>query len=333
LLAQRAKSTNTFTDDESDSIGFTQATDIREALDRNFLLILSNVGAQGGGGTLATFNRSVGPFERGREQPSFLKSVQIIDPAGVYRSPFSLPNGEIMASFAANVSDPAAGVPKYDLVAVNPNPGAAPVRRALLSDPSRSYVDAVMGYKRSSTELFRNLPQLVFGGHSSSADYAIMHFPDVPVLATLLGANLRRGRNVERFDAAVALKVYEDRPPPSANPGNLQGSQNVYVDRASLGTVRFESDHSLKVYMPARKPLILELVDSGGNPVFTMTEEHQVSPGEYVTPGVPRKLFNGVCGGCHGSLTGNELEVAVTPDALTGASVSRSRGAEPKPLE
>ena len=191
----------------------------------------------------------------------------------------------------------------------------------------------MLGAKRSSRELFRNVPQLVFGGHSAGGDNAVMHFPDVPVLATLLGANLRRHRNVERFDAAVGLKVYEERPPPNASPGNLQGSQNVYVDRVSLGSVRFESDHSLKVSVPARKPLILELIDSGGAPVFTMTEEHQVSPGEYVTPGVPRKLFNAVCGGCHGSLSGSELDIAVTPDALTGASVSRSRNADPRELQ
>ncbi len=89
---------------------------------------------------------------------------------------------------------------------------------------------------------------------------------------------------------------------------------------------------SLKVYVPVNTPLILELIDAGGNPVFTMTEEHQVAAGDYVTPGVPRALFNGICGGCHGSVSGEELDVAVTPDALTGASVSMSRDLDPKPL-
>ena len=48
---------------------------------------------------------------------------------------------------------------------------------------------------------------------------------------------------------------------------------------------------------------------------------------------VPRRLFNGVCGGCHGSISGLETDVAVTADALTGASVSLSRDREPKPLK
>ncbi len=341
LIAQRAKSNDTFSDGEVDSVGYSQATEIREGLDRDFLFILSDVGARGGGGALATFNRSVGPFEKGRAEASFLKALRIVDPAahgkastaGVYRSPSSLPNGEILASYAANVQDPATGTPKYDLVAVDAAAENPVLRRVLIADPSRSFVEAVLGYKRAETELFRNFPQLVFGGRVDPVDYAVMHFPDVPVLATLLDSNLRRGRNVARFDAAVGLKVYELRPPPGPNPPGLQGSQNVYVDRVDLGTARFESDHSLKVYIPVNKPLILELVDGSGNPVLTMREEHQVSPGEYITPGVPRKFFNGVCGGCHGSLSGQELDIAVTADALTGASVSKSRDQQPKPLQ
>jgi hypothetical protein len=153
------------------------------------------------------------------------------------------------------------------------------------------------------------------------------------MVATLLGANLRQGRNVDLMDKAVGLKVYEDLPPPSADPGSVSGSQSVYSNRQVVGTAKFESDHSLKVYVPTQKPLILELVDASGNPVLTMKEEHQVAAGEYVTPGVPRKLFNGVCGGCHGSISGSELDIAVTPDALTGASASLSRDKDPKPLQ
>ncbi len=54
--------------------------------------------------------------------------------------------------------------------------------------------------------------------------------------------------------------------------------------------------------------------------------------GEYITPGPPRALFNNICGGCHGSLSGSELDIAVSADALTGASVSQSRYADPQQL-
>jgi hypothetical protein len=242
-----------------------------------------------------------------------------------------LPNGEILASYAANVTDPTTQDPKYDLVAVDDHTGA---RRALVNDPQLSLVEGVLGYKRSERALFQNLPQLVFGGHvSADKSQATMHFSDLPMLATLLNANLRRGRNVASFDSTAALRVYEERPPSSASPANLQGDQKVYVDRNPLGSARLESDHSLKVALPPQKPLIFELVDASGKILFTMREEHQLGPGEQISPGVPRKLFNGVCGGCHGSVSGSELDIAVTPDTLTGASVSLSRDASPKQLQ
>jgi hypothetical protein len=335
LLAQRAQSTDTFTPDLQPSVDYQQATEIREGLDRNFLIILSDADAKGAGGALATFNRSIGPFQANRDEVTFVRSLKIIDPAatgkagtaGVYRSPFSLPNGEIMASYDGAVTDPASASPHYALVAVNEQTGA---RRMLAGDGTLSYVEATLGYKRGERLLFTNLPQLVFGGHedASAGSGAIMHFPDGPLLATLLGANLRRGRDVKAMDKAVALKVYEETPPPARmTPGSLYTNRNV------LGQASFESDKSLKVLIPAGRPLILEFVDGGGQPVLTMTEEHQVTPGEYITPGPPRALFNNICGGCHGSISGSELDVAVSADALTGASVSLSRSANPKNLQ
>ena len=319
------------------SVDYQQATEIREGLDRNFLIILSDAGAKGGGGALATFNRSVGPFEADRTEVTFTRSMVIVDgaatgramPTGVYRSPFALPNGEILASYAANVSNATTDVPRYDLVAV----AADGSRRMLSSGGAQSYVEAALGYKRAERALFHNLPQLVFGGHGDGAgDSGIMHFPDLPVLATLLDANLRRGRDVKAFENVAALRVYEEKPPSSLTPA-LTGTQMVYSERKPLGSARLEGDHSLKVSIPSQLPLILELVDGGGKAIFTMREEHQLAPGEYVTPGPPRALFNGICGGCHGSLSGEEADVAVTPDALTGASVSASRDLTAKTLQ
>jgi hypothetical protein len=252
---------------------------------------------------------------------------------GLYRSPFSLPNGEILASYASGVTNPPAAAPRYDLVAV----AADGSRRSLSSGGAQSLVEAALGYKRGETSLFSNLPQLVFGGHSGEADAGsngIMHFPDLPVLATLLGANLRRGRDVAAYDSAAALRVYQELPPPAGStPSTVSLSGTTiptYSNRTLLGSVPTTSDHSLIALVPAGVPLILEVADGSGKALFTMTEEHQVQPGEYITPGPPRAVFNAICGGCHGSLSGSELDVAVSADALTGASVSLSRGAPPQ---
>jgi hypothetical protein len=346
LLAQRAQSGTTFDATTTyPSVGYQEATEIREGLDRNFLLILSNEGAKGGGGALATFNRSIGPFEADRNDVTFVKSMVIVDPAaapaadgttvGAYRSPFSLPNGEILASYDGTVTNIVTGpAPRYALYAVSTFDGS---KRPLLSDGTLSYVEAALGYKRGETELFENLPQLVFGGHAGqdSGANGVMHFPDVPVLATLLSANLRRGRDVSAFDGIASLKVYQDMPPPAgSDPSLIPYGKQAYSQLNVLGSASLLSDHSLLALVPAGIPLILEFDDKSGNALLTMTEEHQVTPGEYITPGPPRAVFNSICGGCHGSIDGSELDVAVSADALTGASVSLSRfGQAPQPLQ
>jgi len=57
------------------------------------------------------------------------------------------------------------------------------------------------------------------------------------------------------------------------------------------------------------------------------------TPGENIELAVPRRFFNSVCGGCHGSISGRELDITTDVDALTGASVSLSRDQGPKSLQ
>ena len=51
-------------------------------------------------------------------------------------------------------------------------------------------------------------------------------------------------------------------------------------------------------------------------------EEMQFYPGESAHQSFPRELFNGICAGCHGSVSGHELDIAIRPDILTQASQS-----------
>ncbi|HWN71758.1 MAG TPA: hypothetical protein VNM90_29170, partial [Haliangium sp.] len=194
LLAQRAESPFATLDEPDQiapSVGYGQATEIREGLDGNFLLILSDAGARGGAGTLAIFNRSVGPFEAGRNDPGFLASMVIPDPAatgrvgentqGAYRSPFPLPDGSVMASYASFNGDlGAATTLDWDLVTVNPRTGD----RTLLIEGTGAQVDAVLAVARPPHEPYLNRRQLVFGGGvdtgvTGGEEFAVVHFPDV----------------------------------------------------------------------------------------------------------------------------------------------------------
>ena len=345
LLAQRSQSPFADPDDPEatrPSIDYQQATELREGFDGSFILILSDAGARGGAGTLAIFNRSVGTFESGRRDPGFLQSVVIPDRAatgrvgeateGAYRSPFSLPDGRIMASYAAFSGDlGGAGSLAFDLVAVNPRNGD---RDVVLAGGGESLVEAVLALKHPPRELYLNRRQLVFGGAVDSGlagdMAAVMHFPDAPLIFTLLNANLRRGRPVELFRGADRIAIYQENP---ASAGTTSGNMgDIFQDRELLGTADLEDDGSVRVRVPAGRGVILELQDGSGNPVVTMREEHQLGPGETITFGIVEPLFDAVCGGCHGTVSGREIDVFVTPDALTGASRSLSYESAPKDL-
>ncbi len=348
LLAQRARSPfPTLTDlvMQGPSVGYSSATDIREASDGNFLLILSDVDVASGnpalpagGGALAIFNRSVGPFEQGRADPGYLPSMKIIDgasstgragSAGIYRAPSTLPDGQILASFGQTASL------AWSLVAVNPRTGT---RTTLLAPPGgRAYVDAVLAYKYPARTLYSNRRQLVFGGTVDASDpgHAVVHFPDAPMAFTLLTGNLRRGRPVDAFRSARYLVVEEEKPcgvPCSRGSG-------LFENRTMLGRAELADDGSARIRVPAGVGVVLSLQDGNGATLVKMSEEHQLGPGEMISLGIRQsitnsagnevRLFDAVCAGCHGSVSGRELDVLVSPDALTGASVSLSQNAPP----
>ncbi len=342
LLAQRSQSQgytpDTMTMSMHPSVDYPQATEIREGVDRNFVLVLSDVGTKGGGGTLATFNRSIGPFEADRSDIQFLHALTILDPAatgragatqGAYRSPFPLPDGRVLASYDGTITDLSAQTPRYDLVVVDPATGMR-TGVAAFNGGGKSWVESVLVYKREPKALFHNTTQLVFGGSVDPTDptHGQVHYPDLPMIGTLLIANLRTGRFVDMFRASgEQLVIYQDQGPTDVATGmaGQTGSQMVYQNRMELGRAPLASDGSVHVRLPSLTPIIVELQDGSGNKLFTMGEEDQLGPGEHISRGVPQTFFNSVCGGCHGSVSGKELDIALDPDALTGASVSLSR--------
>jgi hypothetical protein len=242
--------------------------------------------------------------------------VRVLDAAQSYRSPVSLPDGTIMVSYAATP-----GTGTFNVVSFNPRTGA----RTTLITAAGSKLDAQLVYKFPARKLYNNRRQLVFGGRADPAtpDSAVLHMPDAPMLFTLLTSNLRRGRPVDAFREATSLAILTEEPCPANCAPNANG---IYESRRELGSVSLADDGSARVVLPSKTGVILQL-RTGGNVVATMTEEHQLGPGETVSMGVSEGLFDAVCGGCHGSISGSELDVQVTPDALTGASRSLSTSA------
>jgi hypothetical protein len=341
LLAQRAVSPYADLNDLSQtkpSIGYGSATDIREGSDGNFFLILSDLKGDGtpvspgGAGALGIFNRSIGPFEQGRSDTGFLPALRLINggdatgragSAGGYRAPVSLPDGNIMVTYASNV---AAG--NFDIFIVNPHDGKQGLLFSAAAPTGKIRVDAVLAYAYPTRPLYENRRQLVFGGNAGGDPaHGVIHMPDAPLVFTLLTGNLRRGRPVDAFRSARFLAVYSEGLCPAG--GCSQNTNGIFENRSLLGTAPLAGDGSVRVQLPSQFGVVLELQDDKHNSIVKMGEEHQLGPGEQISMGIVEPLFNAVCAGCHGSISGHEIDVQVSPDALTGASASLSADVTP----
>jgi hypothetical protein len=232
-----------------------------------------------------------------------------------------------MVSYTASMSTLDWGIYLF-----NPRTGGRPAAPLIAPPAGRAVTDAVLAYKYPARTLYLNRRQLVFGGDNGGPDtsHATLHMPDAPMVFTMLTGNLRRGRPVDAFRAAQYLAVYSEGACPAS--GCAANTNGIFQSRQLLGKAQLASDGSVRVQLPAQTGVVLELQDGNGTPVVTMGEEHQLGPGEEISMGVSETLFDAVCGGCHGSVSGHELDIAVTSDALTGASQSLSATSSPTPV-
>jgi hypothetical protein len=82
------------------------------------------------------------------------------------------------------------------------------------------------------------------------------------------------------------------------------------------------------VVLPGGVPIVLrgnfELGGAAATPRF-QRETMQFYPGEYANQSFPARFFDGFCGGCHGSVSGAEVDLSLQPDILTQASRVEAR--------
>jgi hypothetical protein len=127
-----------------------------------------------------------------------------------------------------------------------------------------------------------------------------------------LWENLPPERNVTSFANAPSGSVFDD------------DYGQVYVRRDFVGAPDLYADGSASVTIRGGIPLVLQArvmlaADTGPTDHF-QREEMQFYPGEVVRQGFRKPLFNGLCAGCHGSLSGYETDISANPDILTQAS-------------
>ena len=315
------------------NMGYGQIMEMRELTDFRTAYIASDPGTYFGGGTLSVQDLTLGLEELNFTDKGFPHPTHVLDPSaaarpgvvgtGAYRSPTPLPDGRILVAYSpgsVDLGDKNANV-DYGLWVVDPNGIEAPWK--LFDTPGEFDIEPVVAFKR----IWVPQPNRIQQGDDLRGEYV---FHSVPLFAALLNDHSRV--STVPNDDVKRVRVLEQMPVPanvtsqSAAGSNLYGGLHVYVKRRLIGEAPLLDDGSIRLLVPSRTPLVLQLLDKDGNIIETQQEEEQIGPGETQPRLAPVSLFNAVCGGCHNALDGSELEVDVGPDVTTGAS-TRSEAA------
>jgi hypothetical protein len=346
------------------TIGYTQMTDFVELADKNFVAIASERGAAHEAGTLVVINRSIGIDQQSSDEADYLQDPGAIDwqnpsffqrsmrvadenatgrlsgTQGAYRNPSPLPNGKLLVSYAANVQNLASFNGNFDIHVVDHITGQ---RTALISGGSDELWPVAV-YARQNHGVFESKLAEPNGATRpiGSPDRSRVMFLDLPLFASLVFQNTRSPRVVP--SGSPSVRVWESLPPEEGVTSLSSGSPFItedkygplHVRRQLRGAVRIHGDGSALMDVPGGVPLVLStrttLAGESSPTEHFQREEMGFYPGEEVRQGFRRQLFNGLCGGCHGSVSGFESDNAVKPDILTRASDVAARTATPTDL-
>ncbi|MBX3250138.1 MAG: PD40 domain-containing protein [Myxococcales bacterium] len=344
------------------SVGFESATEVVELVNRNLAFIAAPMGAAESAGTVVIVNRSIGPDQEGRDpgDRAYMNSMYVPVPGafggipsvpggpttrGVFRSPAMLPSHELIVSCDLGATDLRAGPFAWSLCALDTLTGAV---REIGGDAGRANVESVAVFARAEHHIFESKPDEVNGASEidPSRDGALLHFLDFPLLGTLLFENTRAPRRIDPDVGGVRL--LEVLPPPASARTFADVAANVvsdeygevYVRYEPLGDVTLAADGSARVRIPGGAPFLLQPLGADGSALafgegdpFTgemiQKEQMQVYPGEALNQSLPRRFFNGLCGTCHGSISGRELDAAIDVDVVTHATQTQSRYTSP----
>jgi hypothetical protein len=340
------------------TIGYTQFTDPVELADKNLAAIVSEKDAAHEAGRLIIVNRSIGVDQQSDVPEDYLQdpaaidwpnpvffqhSIRVVDPAatgklsgtqGAYRNPSPLPNGRLLVSYAANVQNLGNFSGNFDLAVVDP----ITLSRTALTSDSADELWPVAVYARTNHGVFRSRLDEANGATRVDPDRrtADITYLDTALSSSLMFQNTRTGRKLP--EGQVDMNVWENVPPdvgvrdfgggaPFVTTDNYG---ELYVRRRRIGSIGVQADNSARVEIPGGLPIVLEtLARLQGEPAQSLhhqREEMQFYPGEIARQGFRRDFFNGLCGGCHGSVSGYESEIAARIDILTAASGVIARG-------
>lgn len=335
------------------TIGYAEASSVVELSDHDFAAVFADPGLDGTG-QLGVINRSIGVDFQSTKPEDYVVDPGVLDPAqpqspdpgfflrslrfpdaaaqgrpgvgsGVYATPASLPGNRMLVSYAAG--DGKGG--DFDVYVFDKDTGA---RTRLVGDVGSAEVEAIALYPRFGRGVYKSSFDEP-NGHVrvfENKTEAHVHVLNVPLLASLLFQNTPTGRLLE--EGVKEFEVLEDMPPPlevtsldGAGPNAVSDAfGKVYVRRRSLGKVAIEKDGSSHFVVPGGLPILYRFPETefskARNLPRTQRESSSFAPGEYSHQVFRPEFFNGLCGHCHGAISGKQVDVSVQPDMLSQAS-------------
>ncbi len=322
---------------------------LRELPDGRDLAILLADGNRWEGGQLALVERQFGPdaaagpltvagFQHAWTVLTPAASPAGPSPGGLWRDPAPLPDGRAVVAHAGAALaldddgaapdtalvvvtiDDRAGRPRLGgVVTLHDSPGLADDQPAIVvarPPPDDAHADAWDGGDHG---LLR---------HSGVAVVEAINRELSPTIPRPPRADLARARFLgwSSWEPATTYAVDPARVA-NGDPASTWWSNGVHLPQPSYGEVELAADGTLYAELPARVPLLLQLVDRDGFAVGARSQLWlHVQGGERFPQGAQPRDYGRLCAGCHGAVDGDP-DHALGPldlDAITQASVTRS---------
>jgi hypothetical protein len=104
------------------------------------------------------------------------------------------------------------------------------------------------------------------------------------------------------------------------DPASTNMSNGIHTLKIIAGEVPLPEDGSFYLNVPPGLPFYAQALNADRMTIRTLDKLFYTTPGEKFRMSVPRALYPQICGGCHGSITGQRSDVLRRPDAVTSAS-------------
>jgi hypothetical protein len=344
------------------NLGFEMAFGVRAQVGGAYAATFADRSSQFGAGAIGLLDRSLGPDDVARlaDPDPFLfhgfalpvagASGKGQSAGGAFRDPAPLPDGNLLAACdlaSRDLSNPSFP-PDYGLCLLDlSNRNApAPVRR-LASVAGSWLIEPVAVQARAPVTPY------TLAAHGRDAEGtpgtvaasgpADVVFLDLGPLGSLFEGSSRNGGAGEPGRAVpspAAVRVLVEPP----NPPTIQLNKDTtasgvcptggcgengglgFGPRAILATVPVEADGSVRLVLPSDRAVSLQLLGDDGLALAVESEAIHFPSGQLHAFSIPRRYFDGTCGACHGALSGKEIDTAIRPDAISGASVVTAAG-------